>query len=112
MTPRSRYADRADGLRAWARGLLPLEAAVELLVCSHGGRLLDGPWIRRDEGGPWFDAALVDGGAVLSGGERRVLDIAVSLAGGPPVSLDDVLTGLDGPTLDLVLAALAHAGGR
>lgn len=106
---------RIAGLRTWARGLLPAEAAVELLINALGGRLLDGPWVRQDDLGRWwFDtkAAAAEAG-VLSGGERRVLAIAVSLVDSDrPVDLGDAVTGLDTATLLTVLAALAHAGGH
>lgn len=105
----------ADELRAWARGRLPLEAAVELLATSCGGRLLTGPWTRRDgHGGHRFDveAAAVEKG-YLSGGERRVLEVAMSLTSSEhPADLSDVICGLDGGGLDSVLTAIAHAGGR
>ncbi|MUN53920.1 hypothetical protein GMA10_01530 [Kocuria koreensis] len=104
----------ADDLRAWARGLLPLEAAVELLVTACGGALLAGPWIRRDNGGQlWFDPTVAEAeGGYLSGGERRVLDIATSLASGEhPVDLSDALTDLDRDVAQAVLAAVAHASG-
>lgn len=107
-------ASIADDLRAWARGLLPLEAAVGLLIDVGNGALLDGPWVRRDrDGRPWFDAdvAAVENG-YLSGGERRVLAIATSLVGSDhPVDLGDAVTGLDPDALRLVLAALSYAGG-
>lgn len=103
-----------NALRAWARGLLALEAAVELLAHSLDGQLLQGPWVRRDEQGRyWFDpdAAAAEGG-YLSGGERRVLAIASSLASAEhPADLNDAVTGIDEQTLRCVLEALAHAGG-
>lgn len=101
-------------LRQWAHGLLTFEAAADLIVTGANGRLLDGPWIRHDGNGTWFDAdiAAAECGS-LSGGERRVLEIATSLVSGDhPVDLGDAVTGLDRANLDLVLAALAHAGGR
>ncbi|MFB2573025.1 hypothetical protein [Micrococcus sp. IITD107] len=104
----------ADALRAWARGDLALEAAVGLLISALGGRLLHGLWVCRDEHGRlWFDpdVAAAEGG-YLSGGERRVLAIASSLAStGHPVDLNDAVTSLDGQALRCVLKALAHAGG-
>ncbi|MCB0912482.1 MAG: hypothetical protein KDB60_12785 [Propionibacteriaceae bacterium] len=41
----------ADGLRAWARGIYPLEAAVELLIRSCGGRFASSgmPWVQPGE---------------------------------------------------------------
>lgn len=105
--------DRLEALRSWARGLLALEAAVELLATGLNGWLLSGPWVRQEEtGGTWFDpdTAAVETGA-LSGGERRVLAIATSLAGPEhPVDLSDAITGLDPHALDAVLDALALAG--
>lgn len=106
----------AQSLREWARGLYALEAAVELLIRFNHGRLLHGPWIEHDHEAAhnWFSADMVpiDGGE-LSGGERRVLAIAASLAEPSlaKVGLGDGVTGLDRGALDLVLAAIAHAGG-
>ncbi|MGH3087203.1 MAG: hypothetical protein ACRDSJ_07790, partial [Rubrobacteraceae bacterium] len=69
----------ANCLRTWARGLLTTEAAVELLIRAHHGRLLRGPWVARDtDGWTWLDPT-ADGG-YLSGGEQRLLDIIMSLA--------------------------------
>lgn len=107
--------DRAAALRRWARGLLPAEAAVELIIDAVGGRLRDGPWVRQDDlGRLYLDSAVAaaEGGG-LSGGERRVLAIATSLLSGDhPVDLGDAVTGLDHDALECVLAALAHAGGH
>lgn len=104
-----------DSLRTWARGDLALEAAVELLATALGGRLLYGPWIRQNgTGGVWFapDVAAAEVG-VLSGGERRVLELATSLTSDDhPVDLGDAITGLDPHVLDAVLRALGHAGGH
>ena len=44
--------------------------------------------------------------------ERRVLLLAASLAGGVPVDLSDVLTGLDEATAALVADVIAHAAGH
>ncbi len=108
-------------LRQWAAGSYPDEAAVELLIRSG--------WIRRtsfatgcthplDSGrGSWIDWEAVDqiltgesDSAVLaaSGGELRILKIAHCIAHG---LLVDAVPGLDRRHLDLVLAAIAHAGG-
>lgn len=105
----------ADALRSWAKGDSALEAAVEILVGSHqNGQLIDGPWVRRHaSGGYWFDADVADiEGGYLSGGQRRVLAIASSLASSAHrVDLRNAITGLDPEALRLVLVALARAGG-
>ncbi|MGO1971617.1 MAG: hypothetical protein ACTH2Q_01535 [Propionibacteriaceae bacterium] len=107
--------DVTDALRRWARGVLPVEAAVHLLIDAVSGRLLHGPWMREDaDGHCWFDPSVAATEAgVLSGGERRVLAIATSLAAGTdhPVDLGDAVTGLDPETLAFVLETLGHAGG-
>lgn len=105
------------GLRAWAQGMYPLEAAVELLVGFAGGRFATPghPWIQPcDQPGMWWlDPSRISDDTIgaLSGGEQRVLRIVASLAGGEPVDLSEALPGLDRPTIGLVLAAVAHAAG-
>lgn len=106
---------RATALCAWADGMLPLEAAVGLLTRAVGGRLLDGPWICNDTDGRFFwfdpDVAAAESGH-LSGGERRLLAVARSLASSDhPLDLGDAITGLDHDALVPMLEALAHAGG-
>lgn len=103
-----------ERLRAWARGAYDCEAGVELLIRSG---LLEA----TGAGAAWpigggldadaLDAALDSGS--LSGGKRRTALVVLSLLGGPghQVDLAAVLPGLDRGALDLVLAALAHAGG-
>jgi hypothetical protein len=108
--------DIAEQLREWATGSYPLEAAVELLIRAHGGRFTDPshPWVDRiGADRAWLAADQIDpeSTGALSGGEQRLLAIVGSLADGLPVDLHHALPGLDRPTLDLVLAALAHAGG-
>ncbi|NCT89524.1 hypothetical protein GXB85_00945 [Cellulomonas sp. APG4] len=101
-------------LRQWAAGLLPLEAAVELLLRAFGGRFADPalPWVRVDGDVTWLDPdALREHAAVLSGGERRLLFVVASLLDERPLGVVDVVTGLDRENLHLVLAAFAHAGG-
>ena len=72
------------------------------------------PWIKRTDRSHWIDYPTItehlDG---LSSGEQRLLRIAASIGSdeATPVNLGDVLSGLDRPTLRLVLAAVAHAGG-
>jgi hypothetical protein len=105
----------SDGLRGWARGLYPAEAAVELLLRCFGGRFAGPgwPWLQADaRGGWWLDPDVLDAeSGVLSSGEQSMLAVVASLAGGPRVDLADVVTGLDRVNLELVLAAVSHAGG-
>lgn len=109
--------DHVSALRAWARGSYPLEAAVELLVRAGSGTLAGrgNPWIAPGErpGSYWLDPSKVtpETTGCLSGGQRRIVAIAASLADGTPVSLYDVVPGLDRDHTDLVLAAVAHANG-
>lgn len=104
-----------EKLRDWARGSFPLEAAIEILVRAHGGRFAaaGNPWIKTDNGRLWLDSDAIDEESMgaLSGGEKRLLRIVASLAGGTPVSLGDNLPGLDRAALELVVAAVAHAAG-
>ncbi len=109
--------DVHEALRCWAKGLYPLEAGVELLIRSCGGRFANPgqPWVQQGDrpGRWWIDAEQMtdDNYGVLSGGETRLLRIAASLLEGPPVDLSRNLAGLDREHLQLVLAAIAHAGG-
>lgn len=101
-------------LREWARGLYALEAAVELLIRFNHGRLLGDVWIQHDDSRCWFcpeEVPMESSG--LSCGEHRVLLIAATLADPSliKVGLGHLVTGRDRDTLDLVLAAIAHAGG-
>jgi hypothetical protein len=113
----------ADDLRAWAKGSYTTEAGTELLLQAFGGRYaaVGNPWIHTSTTpeGPhqvraWIDFAALaehaDTGA-FSGGERRFLLVAASLAEDVPVVLREVIPGLDRANLDLVLAAIAHTGG-
>lgn len=104
-----------ESLRRWARGVYPIEAAVELLIRAHGGRFArEGwPWIepREDRFVLVAEQITEDSIGVLSGGERRILRVVASLAGGCPTNLYEDVAGLDRGSLDLVLAAIAHAGG-
>ncbi len=106
--------EAASQLRAWAKGIYPTEAGVELLV-RHGRIVYEAaPWVRRADDGSaaWIDpTSLLEDAGPLSGSEQRVVAIAASLLGGPPVDLSEVLSSLDPATSDLVLASLAHAAG-
>ena len=95
-----------DALRAGARGIHPLEAGTGLLIEC-------GSWLHRDDFASRFITAgtsISDGVTLLasidweaavtalhagelpaSGGERRMLLLASSIAGGTPVSLNDTL---------------------
>jgi len=114
-------------LRAYAEGLLPAEAGVELLI-HHG------TFLRRNDFRDRFvdqDTSITDGVTVLaavdwtaaiaalngghlpcSGGEQRMLRLAASLAGGIPVDLYDSITGLDDRNVELTVAAILHAAGK
>ena len=106
-----------EALRRWAKGLYPLEAGVELLTHAFGGRFARSrePWVQQgdDPGWWWIDVEQMteDNYGALSGGETRLLRIAASLLDGPPDDLCRNLPGLDREHLQLVLDAIAHAGG-
>lgn len=105
------------GLRAWAKGVYPLEAGVELLIRTSGGRFAGSsqPWIEAgdDPGWWWVGAKQLNevNFVALSGGEARMLRIVASLLNAEPVSLYRELAGLDRDSAEFVLAAIAHAGG-
>ena len=116
----------SDALQACARGLYPLEAGTGLLADC-------GSWLHRDDFTSRFITAgtsISDGITLLasidweaavtalhagelpaSGGERRMLLLAASLASGTPVSLSDTLVGIDRRNASLVVRAVAHAAG-
>ncbi len=113
-------------MRAWAKGLLCLEAAVELLI-GHRWWLYRGDFLdvavepgREMSGGQAmaavdFEAAVaaLEAGALsCSSGEGRVLRLAASIAAGVPVDLRDVVTGLDEANSGLAAAAMLHAAGH
>jgi len=56
--------------------------------------------------------ALNSGEIPCSGGERRILQLAASLAAGIPVDLRDAVTGLDERNLRHLLTAISHAAGK
>jgi hypothetical protein len=107
-------------LRAWARGIDALEAATELLIRA-GLAESDHPWVCRGAArGPGPDAAWIDFAAVsayvgpVSPSERRVLLFAASLSdvdAAPAVRLGD-LARVGPRRLELMVAALGHAGGQ
>ena len=113
-----------DDLRAWAKGSLAVEAGTELLLRAFGGRFAapGNPWVyervTRSETyseSAWIDFEGLGEHAIYgaySAGERRFLLLAASLASDTDVVLGDAIQGLGRATLDLVLAAVAYAGGR
>ena len=115
-----------DALRAGACGIRPLEAGTGLLIDC-------GSWLHRTDFTSRFITAgpsISDGATLLatidweaaitalhagelpaSGGERRMLLLAASIAGGTPVSLNDALPGIDRRNASLVIRAVAHTAG-
>lgn len=112
----------AAALRACADGFYPAEAAAKLIICHA-------TWLHRQDFREWYVhlgagpaamaaidwpaaiAALDGGGLPCSGGERRVLRIAASLAEGIPVDLRDALTGMDATNVGRAIRAMLHAAG-
>jgi hypothetical protein len=106
-------------LRAGADGLYTLEAATRLII-AHG------TWIARDDFACFIHhgtgTAAIDWEAVISaldagrlpcsGGERRILRLAASLAYDIPVSLGEAITGIDDRNVGLPIKAVRHASGR
>ena len=119
----------AAALRAGASGLYCAEAGAELLIGQQS-------WLsRHDFTGPfviltpgqagqagqaavavvdWGAAvAALDGGALpCSSGERRMLRLAASIAGGIPADLGEAVTGLDRANAAAAARAVLHAGGH
>lgn len=61
---------------------------------------------------PAAAAALGTGGLPCSGGERRILELAASLAGHHLVILGDAVTGLDDRSIRILAMAVLHASGQ
>jgi ADP-ribose pyrophosphatase YjhB (NUDIX family) len=114
----------AGQLRAWARGIYPDEAGVELLighaVFLHRADFTSG-FITTPASSDGTPLAVIDWPAAItaleaglpcSGGEQRMLRLAASLAGGIPVNLRDTLTGIDDHGIQLVINAVLHASGH
>lgn len=115
-------------LRAWAKGMYPLEAGVELLVRSGwAARVEQSGFVEWSENKriawPKVGDFLLRAG-YLSGGERRQVTIIVSFLGqdtreGPddsalphlPVRLYEDLPGVDRRFVRLVQSAVGHAAG-
>jgi hypothetical protein len=114
----------AAALRDCAAGLYPLEAGTGLLI-SNASFLHREDFTRRfiehgTSGGTpmaaidWDAAitALASGDLPCSGGERRILQLSASLAGGIPVNLRDTVTSLDNHNITLLVTAIWHASGK
>ena len=113
-------------LRAHAAGLYPEEAGTELLI-RHGGILHRHDFSAFVHAGTsisdgttlmaWIDwdaalSALHGGQLPVCGGERRILQLAASIAAGFPVCLRDAIPGLDHRNLKLLITAIRHAAGQ
>jgi len=116
-----------DALRVGACGIHPLEAGTGLLIEC-------GSWLHRDDFARRFitaDTSISDGVTLLasidweaavtalhagelpaSGGERRMLLLASSIAGGTLVSLNDALPGIERRNAILAVKAIARATGQ
>jgi hypothetical protein len=115
----------ARAVRAGADGICALEAACELIISTG--------WLHRDDfarfirpetlaTSPATELAEIDWQAVVtsrgtgqlpcSSGERRVLDLAASLAGHRPVILGDAVPGLDNRSVQILVRAVLHASGQ
>jgi ADP-ribose pyrophosphatase YjhB (NUDIX family) len=112
-------------LRACSKGIYCDQAAAELLIRHR-------TWLGRDDfttqfiitqAGPsgtitaaisWEEAitALQAGNLPCSRSEASILRLAASLASTSPITLRDVITGLDQANIHLVLNAIRHASGR
>ena len=117
----------AQALRACASGIHHHEAGTGLLIdcgswlhredftsrfITTGTSLSDGVTLMAATDWEAAIAALSAGELPSSGGERRMLLLAASIAGGIPVSLYDTLTGIDQRNASLVITAVRHACGR
>jgi hypothetical protein len=120
-------AELHGALTAGAIGNHTLEAAAEFIIGC-------GCWLHRDDftsrfitagpdsSDPGTTLASIDWEAAItaldadelpcSGGERRVLRLAASIAAGTPVSLSDALTGIDDRNAVLAIQAVARAAGQ
>jgi len=117
----------AEALRACSGGILTAEAGVSLLIDCGGwlhrddftGRFIttgtsisDGTTLMAAIDWPAAIAALDAGRLPCGSGERHMLRLAASIAGGVPVSLCDALTSIDHQNANLLTAAILHANGQ
>lgn len=92
----------------------PTQAAIHIILTAVNGTLVDKltPAIDDDPdlGRAWIDwDHALELSQPFSGGERRLINIAASLASTHEVNLADALTGLDVYNGRLVAEALCHA---
>ena len=114
-------------LRTCASGIHPLEAGTGLLIdcgswlhredftsrfITTGTSISDGVTLMASTDWEAAITALNAGQLPCGGGERRMLLLAASIAGGIPVSLYDTLPGVDHRNASLVVRAIAHATGH
>jgi hypothetical protein len=119
------FDDLAEAIRAWAKGWLPAEAAAELLI-SHRSWLEREDFLQAAVEVQWepfrdreiaavdFAAAAdaVQGMLPCSDGERQVLLVAASIAGGIPVDLRAAALCMDAVNAARAAQAICHAAGR
>jgi hypothetical protein len=116
-----------QALRACAAGIYPAEAGVDLLIghdtwlhrrdftspfMHTGVSLADGVTAMAEIDWTAAITALDAGDLPCSGGERRILRLAASIADGIPLGLRDTLTGIDHRNIELVITAILHAWGQ
>jgi hypothetical protein len=119
--------DLTAALRACATGIYPLEAGVALLIgngtflwredftsrfIETGTSISDGTTLMAAIDWDAAITALNTGDLPCSGGERRILLLSASLAGGIPIELRDTVTGLDDRNTALLVPAIRHATGK
>jgi len=119
--------DLTAALRACAVGIYPLEAGVALLISNGafvrrpdftsrfittGTSISDGTTLMAAVDWDAAIAALQAGELPCSGGERRVLQLSASLAGGIPVDLRDAVTSLDDSNVARLVTAILHGSGN
>lgn len=112
-------------MRVWAKGVLGLEAAIELLI-GHGtwparadfAEVALTPGLDGITGAVMasvdFEAALATrraGGLPCSSSEEQILALAASIATGVPVAVGDLVSGLDEDNAVRVAIAVLHAAG-
>jgi hypothetical protein len=99
--------------------LYAIEAATGLIIAR-------GTWLERDDFSCFIhhgaDMAAIDWEAAItaldagefpsSAEEKRMLQLAASLADQAHVSLGDAITGIDEHNLSILVSAVLHAGGR